>query len=115
MKHCDVRNGMKVEVVKVKHDGCHPKGTVGTVREKSAVDFRVVVGGECGNWYRASEVRRPQKKKVVAHSTSHNSDYVTALWKELNKGNSGLVPLKTDWVPVTRKRLNSAVKRLNCT
>ena len=36
-----------------------------------------------------------------------------ALWRELNHRNSGLVPEKTDWVPVTKKRLNSAMKRLN--
>lgn len=57
-----------------------------------------------------------QKKIVEAEpSASDNTDYVTALWKELHKCNSGLVPLKTDWVPVTKRRLNSAMKRLNIT
>ena len=41
-----------------------------------------------------------------------NSDYATALWNELKRRCPVLVPEKTDWVPVTRKRLNSAVR--NC-
>ena len=57
---------------------------------------------------------RPQKK-VVAHSTSHNTDYVTALWKELNKRQGWGVPEKSNWIPITKRRLNSAIKRLNCT
>ena len=43
---------------------------------------------------------------------SHNSDYAAALWNELNKRCPAGVPEKTDWIPVTRKRLNSAVR--NC-
>ena len=73
-------------------------------------------GGAHGQKYDVvNEIRRPQKKKVVARSTSSNSDYVTALWKELRKRNSGLVPEKSDWIPITKKRLNSAIKRLNIT
>lgn len=72
MKHSDIKNGMKVEVVNVLSKGCHPKGTVGTVRDKTSRDFRVAVKpGEKANWYTAKEVRRPSKSKVVS-KTKHN-------------------------------------------
>ena len=52
---------------------------------------------------------------MVAKNSTHNKPCATALdlWNELNRGHNGLVPEKTDWVPVTKKRLNSAMKRLN--
>lgn len=73
MKHSDIKNGMKVEVVRVLLGGCHPKGTIGKVCDKDISDFRVVVGDENGgNWYEADEVRRPRKAKVVSKTSTNN-------------------------------------------
>ena len=52
-------------------------------------------------------------KSVEVVDTSHNKPCASALWRELNRGCPKKVPLKTDWVPVTEKRLHSALKRLN--
>jgi len=83
MKHSDIRNGMEVEVVKVLHDGCHPVGTIGKVRDKDIKDFRVVVvGGETGNWYTADEIRRPQKAKVVSKTSTNRAKPKTSKRKK---------------------------------
>ena len=57
--------------------------------------------------------RTKTKKVSVAAKRSHNKPCAPALWRELNRSCPMKVPLKTDWVPVTEKRLNSAMKRLN--
>ena len=63
---------------------------------------------------KAKKTPRTKAKKVsVAAKRSHNKPCAPALWRELNRSCPMKVPLKTDWVPVTEKRLNSAMKRLN--
>lgn len=58
-------------------------------------------------------VEKCKPQKVVAvRSASGNTQIVAALWKELRRGCYGKVPLKTDWVPVTAQRLNSAWKKV---
>jgi hypothetical protein len=49
-------------------------------------------------------------KLAEAHPQADNSRYATALWNELSKRCPAKVPEKTDWLPVTRKRLNAAVR-----
>ena len=63
---------------------------------------------------KAPKTPRTKAQKVsVAAKRSHNKPCAPALWRELNRSCPMKVPLKTDWVPVTEKRLNSAMKRLN--
>lgn len=56
------------------------------------------------------KVRKPQKKAVAASSTSSNTGYMAAVWKELRKRQGGPLPLKQNWIYVTEARLNAALK-----
>lgn len=52
--------------------------------------------------------RRPLKSKPK----NQHTQMAAALWRELNRSCPALVPLKTDWVAVTEKRLNSAITKV---
>jgi hypothetical protein len=51
-------------------------------------------------------------EKDIGDGTSQttNKQISTAMWKRLNAKQHFIIPEKTEWVPVTRQRLNSAVK-----
>jgi hypothetical protein len=49
----------------------------------------------------------------VAPSAAPNTRMAAALWRELRRRQSnGLVPLRVDWIAVTKQRLNAAVAAL---
>ena len=53
-------------------------------------------------------------KAAESRKRAPNSQMATALWKELNRRDriSHRMPEKTNWVPVTKQRLNTAVAAL---
>jgi hypothetical protein len=55
------------------------------------------------------KVRRPLNASK-AEKPIHNTGYQAAVWKELKRRQGGPLPLKQDWIYVTKARLNAALK-----
>ena len=44
--------------------------------------------------------------------TTTNKDYAAALWDRLDSRGNQAIPVKTDWVAVSKRRLNAALKHV---
>jgi hypothetical protein len=66
------------------------------------------------SWFIRSKVRRPLKTAVAASSTSSNTGYTAALWKELERTcpESKVKCFKSKSIAITKTRLNAAIKKL---
>jgi hypothetical protein len=54
----------------------------------------------------------PEERLLATLTAGKENSLLEPLWKTLNHNNNGIVPEKTDWVPVTKKRLTTALKKI---
>ena len=102
---------MIVKIIKGRYWYAKMVGAIFEVEDHTKNDFLLTID-------KNEEIRRLIGKKdcrplelLKAAKRATNKQMAAALWKRLKYRNEiNTFPYKTEWLPVTRKRLNSAVK-----